>query len=144
MYVHTLQVRKVFFVLREVREMKSKELPRQKTVFSITPEEWDARVNAALDELEGYESLNIHREKTQDGFLAVIEYTVRQYIPEDIREELQLKGVHYRCNECEYLMRVPDKRVKHLECEKGMRDLTRADMDACMWRYEQDIRGLLK
>ena len=124
--------------------MKSKELPRQKTVFSITPEDWDARVNAALDELDGYVSLNIHREKTQDGYLAVIEYTVRQYIPEDIREELQLKGVRHRCDDCEYLMKVPDKRVKHLECEKGMRDLTRADMDACMWRYEQDIRGLLK
>ena len=124
--------------------MKSKELPRQKTVFSITPEDWDARVNAALDELEGYVSLNIHREKTQDGYLAVIEYTVRQYIPEDIREELQLKGVHHRCGDCEYLMRSPDKRVKHMECEKGMRDLTKAEMDACMWRYEQDIRGLLK
>lgn len=134
-----LAIRKVFFVKREERTMKTKNIPRQKTVFAITPDEWDERVNAVLANLPDYKELDIHREKTADGFLAIVQYTVSERIPEDIREEMEMQGIRHKCGDCPHLMRVSDKRVKHLHCDLGMRELTQADMRACMWRYEQDM-----
>jgi hypothetical protein len=119
--------------------MIPKDKPRQKTVFATTPGEWDDMVNTAIDRLPEYRTLTIHREKTPDGFLAILEYTIPDDIPDDIREEMEMQGVKIRCMDCPHLVRVPDKRVKHLQCDLGMRELTRADMRACLWRYEQGV-----
>lgn len=119
--------------------MLEKNIPRQKTVFANTPGDWDDMVNQAIDQLPDYKTLNIHREKTDDGFLAILEYTVNERIPEDIREEKEMQGIRLKCDDCPHLVRVQDKRVKYLECDLGMRELTQANMRACMWRYEQGV-----
>lgn len=118
--------------------MKKKEQKRQKTIIAMTPEKWDDKVNAALADLpECKGEATILRERTAEGFMAVIEYTVTEYEPEDIMDEFDLRGITYRCCDCPQLKKSPDKRVKWHECMLGMKELTKESSMACEWYYEQ-------
>lgn len=118
--------------------MKSKDIKQQKTILATTPEEWDARINAALANLPECKcEPNIVRERTADGFMAVIEYYYTDRVPEDIIDEFALRGIHYYCEDCPHLRLASDKRVKWHDCDLGMKHLTQKSSIACEWYYEQ-------
>lgn len=119
--------------------MKRQEVKQQRTVFSLTPEDWDMRVNRALFQLsqDTRKAPEVIREKTADGYLAIIEYWEMKEEAETIRDEFILRGEYHRCDECPHIRRVEDRRIKHLECERGMKATTTCGDEACDWFYEQ-------
>lgn len=126
--------------------MKRREVPQQKTIIAMTPEEWDERVNGALakmlDDTRSKPEI-IERTKTSDGgYMAIIQYWKEYQEPECIRDEFHLKGVVYRCDDCPHLRRSTDKRIKWLECGKGMYETTKGSSEACDWFYEQVYKGM--
>ena len=121
--------------------MKRKEQRHQKTIIAMTPDEWDAKVNAALEELpegtEGHQT-TIDRSRTEDGgFMAIIDYWQFTMEPETIRDEYHLAGIVYRCQDCPHLQRHRNPRIRWLECEQGMKSCTKETAEACEWYYEQ-------
>ncbi len=117
--------------------MKRKDVRQQKTIIAATPEEWDEKINAALASLPCDAAPEIIRERKDGEFMAVVEYTLTEYEPEDIMDEFDLKGVTYRCCDCPQLKKSPDKRVKWHDCMLGMKELTKESSIACEWYYEQ-------
>lgn len=135
----TLQSSKVFFV-RKGENMKRREVRQQKTIIAMTPEEWDEKVNAALATMldDTRKEPTIERTRAEDGCLmAVIEYWKLCQEAESIRDDFYLHGIEFRCDDCPQLRHINDKRVKWLECAKGMKDYTRGESEACDWYYEQ-------
>lgn len=120
--------------------MKRKEIRKQKTIISMTPEEWDTMVNEALEslpEVDGHPA-TIERTRTVDGgFQAVIDYVEVCMVPETIRDEYNLRGIRFRCEDCPHLQRERSPRFRWLTCELGMKDTTKESAEACGWYYEQ-------
>lgn len=120
--------------------MKRKTVRQQKTIIALTPEEWDEKVNAALASMlddSGHDP-TIERTRTEDGgFQAVIEFWKEFSEPEDIRDEYNLRGEVYRCEDCPNLRRERDRRIRWLTCDKGMKETTKESAEACLWYYEQ-------
>lgn len=68
------------------------------------------------------------------GLCASIRYFVNEQIPEDAKDEFELRGeVHY-CSECPYFELPSDRRVKYVRCMKD--HVTTATLEACVIFYE--------
>lgn len=117
--------------------MRSKKIKQQRTILALTPEEWDEKINAALMSLPCSTETTIIRERKDGEFMAVVEYTITEYEPEDIAEEFELRGTTFHCCDCPQLKKSPDKRVRWHECMLGMKELTKESSIACEWYYEQ-------
>lgn len=126
--------------------MIRKEIKQQRTVYALTPEEWDAKVNRALFEIteDTRKEPVVTREKTPDGWLAIIEYYSLKTVAETIRDEYELRGERHTCDECPHLCKVNDRRVKHLDCDRGMRYSTLCSQEACEWFYEELHKGRME
>ena len=122
--------------------MRSREMMQQRTILASTAEEWDAKINEVLASLpEGKAEPHVIRERTEDGFMAVVEYIVYVREPEDIYDEFALRGIHYHCEDCPHLSKSEDKRVKWHECDLGMKELTKESSMACEWYLEQIVKA---
>ena len=121
--------------------MKTRKVLQRRAVFALTPEEWDEKVNRALREIARHADPTITKDEVTDkGFLTIINYTLDDYDAEDAREKAELAGIHYTCDCCPHLVKVDDKRVKHLTCDRTD-EYTRAERDACVWFYERMERS---
>lgn len=123
--------------------MKKELVRHQRTIIATTPEEWDAKINSAFIDIptplgeEGPPPPEIARTIAQGQFTAVIDWWTYETISETVREEYVLRGECHRCGECVHLLKSKNPRVRYLECDKGMRDTTTYQRDACDYFYEQ-------
>ena len=123
--------------------MIRQEVPQQKTIIATSAEEWDDKVNAVLRELleDTRKEPTVDRTINGDRFEAVINYHIVVQKAEDAKDRALLNGVRHTCDECPFLARVEDRRIKHLTCDRGMRVATCRNDDACIWFYEEMERG---
>ena len=68
------------------------------------------------------------------GLCASIRYFVNQDIPEDAKDEFELRGEKHFCSECPYFELPKDRRVKYVRCGKD--HATTATLEACVIFYE--------
>lgn len=78
-----------------------------------------------------------------NGHSAFLVYTEHLEIPEDIRDEYELRGETYTCGECPLKTPVTDGRCHHRwRCDKMPRG-TDDEQEACVMFYEMLERGEL-
>lgn len=118
--------------------MKREDRKQQRTVEALTPEAWDRKVNEVLLTLPHNTRHMPTMERTVENgvYRAVIDYYVQVEEPEDAQDRAHLAGIRYTCADCPHLIKVEDRRVKRLTCDRTG-EYTRHDMDACVWYYER-------
>lgn len=80
----------------------------------------------------------IERSRTDDGgFQAIIDYWLTIMVPETVRDEYNLAGITYRCQDCPHLQKERNPRIRFLTCDLGMKETTKESAEACVWYYEQ-------
>lgn len=116
--------------------MKTKTATRVLTIQAATPEAFDERVNAilGLPNLMSYRLTFLNRA----DFAAHLEYTIEESYFENIKEEFEARGEIYYCDECPYLERNPDGRVKTHSCKCGKTTISRR---ACLLFYQELAKG---
>lgn len=123
--------------------MRYTSLKQTKIVTAATADDFEMRLNEALEEVaktsQNYElSFN-----TSMGFCAYIVYDLRREYPETIADEYELKGIQYACSECPMFRPSGDKRIKYTTCAHGTPRCAANDY-ACDWFYEQLEKGGIK
>lgn len=75
------------------------------------------------------------------GLCASIRYFVSESIPENAKDECELKGIKHICYECPYFEAPSDKRIKQVRCTRG--EVTKAELDCCDIFYEELLGGMI-
>lgn len=109
-------------------------------IQSQNPNEVETKYRELMQDLAG------KNPKAKTGFDSSIghyahitwEYEVKK--PEDIREEMNLKGIKYVCGECPRFDLPEDKRIKNVFCETAGRKVS-YDCNACLLLYQQVASG---
>ena len=118
--------------------MRKETATRHITIREERPEAFDERINAVLS----IPNLTSHRlTYLTGGLCAAIEYTTEITIFENIKEEYEARGEVYYCDECPYLERNPDGRVKTHSCKCGTTTISRR---ACLMFYQELAKGELE
>ena len=118
--------------------MKQIYTQQVRVVTSDTAKGFEVELNKALAELKDQEP-QLEFNKTM-GHCAYVQYTVRQDVPEDIRDEYKLNGVVYHCIECPYFIEPTDGRVKWVDCQSTGKKVG-ACTEACLYFYQKKARG---
>ena len=115
--------------------MVREEFLQTMIIESHDAEEVTKRLNQVLKE---YSALDVTYTKTyypEIGHCAHVEWREVTIIPENARDEFQIKGITHYCGECPKFHLSEDKRVKYSFCEKGQK--VWYDREACSARYEE-------
>lgn len=123
--------------------MKKIDRREQSTVIALTAEEFDRKVNEALEaaSLRDAEVLAIDRRREGGEFVAFIDMKSEIRLAETIADTYDSRGECYKCGDCPHLLKSADKRRRWLRCEKEMREETRWNSPACLYFYEAFDRG---
>lgn len=124
--------------------MKYYEIPQYKIVFAKTAATFEKKLNDAIEDLNDQHPEITISEQHPSGFLAYLKYTVSNRVPENLEDELQIRGIQIKCNDCPYLQRSNDCRRKKFPCMYAPHQLTYADSPACNRFYEELIRMFLE
>lgn len=67
--------------------------------------------------------------------------TLEEHITEaeDIRDEMNLKGIYYYCGDCPFYVQSDDRRVKYTRCKCDSHAYY--NQPACLYLYEQVAKG---
>lgn len=118
--------------------MKTETKTRHITIMEERPELFDERINEVL----ALPNLTSHRlTYLQGGLLAAIEYTTETTICENIKEEYELRGEVYYCDDCPHLQPITDRRHHYHECKCGT---TSPSRKACLLFYQELAKGEIK
>ena len=122
--------------------MKNYDIKQVKVIHEETAEEFEAKLNAALEEVEDPKAeIEFNHAK---GFCAYVTYTVGKHKVEGIRDKFCLEGVRYTCEECPYCEIPDDRRVKWCYCDMQPTGRTRKDSEACEFFYRSIAQGEIK
>lgn len=77
----------------------------------------------------------------EHGYSAFLYYEEHIDIPEDIRDEYELRGECYTCGDCPFKEPITDGRSRHRWRCKRMPQGTDMDQRACKWFYVQLDEG---
>lgn len=111
--------------------MKEKRKRKFRVIHKPDAETFEEALNVAMDEL----SDAVVTFDQNLPFLAYVQYTEYQYMPESVRDVYELRGEKHVCAECQYFVAPTDKRVKKVFCQLG--EYTRASSDACEIFYKE-------
>ena len=120
--------------------MKYSEHKQYKIIYDKTASGFEKKLNDAIELLaEHHPEVTIDAQR-QNGFLGYITYVKQVKIPETIGDELELRGLQIKCQDCPYIQRTPDKRRKSFPCEYAPYGSTYLDSPACNIFYEELIQ----
>lgn len=116
--------------------MKTKTTTKHVIIKQGKPEDIDREINAIL----GLPNLISHRLTylNDSVMFAAVEYSIETTVYENIKEEFEAKGEIYYCDDCPYLERSTDGRVKSLNCKCGKTTISRR---ACLLFYQELAKG---
>lgn len=116
--------------------MKTTTATKHVIIKKGSPEEIDKEINSIfeLPHLIGHRLTYLN----DSIMFAAIEYTIEETKYENIKEEFEAKGEIYYCDECPYLERNPDGRVKTHTCKCGTTTISRR---ACLLFYQELAKG---
>lgn len=111
-----------------------------KVVAANTPEEFEEKLNKALEEIAGCKHELVFN--LNAGFCAYITYTSTAQIPETVEDEYELAGIRFYCADCPNYVRPFDGRVKYTDCKLGTK--CKAGDYACEWLYQKVKAGTIQ
>lgn len=124
--------------------MKSIKTSRIKAITALTAEDFETRMNDALEEIASlHSSYSIHFNMSM-GHVAYIEYHFTTDIPENLEDEYRLRGERYFCRNCPYFTPSFDGRTQHGKCDYGVSRRPAPDHGACETFYEHHHDGSWK
>lgn len=74
-------------------------------------------LNAAINDLADYDPEVTIDGNRQNGFLAYLTYTEDHQVPENVADELEVRGLQATCSDCPYLRRTTDNTRKKFPCK---------------------------
>lgn len=80
--------------------------------------EFEAEFNAALAELTRWKP-EVTMNTQRGTHCAYIMYNEETKVPEDTRDEYELKGIRFICGDCPWFRPSPDRRIKYTTCARG-------------------------
>lgn len=117
--------------------MRKETKTRHITIQARTPEEFDERINAILEDPNLVGHVLTYR---GDGFTACIEYTTEEKFFENVKEEFEARGDVYYCDECPFIEE-PEDRRRRTTCATGSPNRYGK---ACLYLYEKIAKGEVK
>ena len=124
--------------------MKYIEKEIYKILYDRTASGFEKKLNSAIEDLEDYNPKVTISESRPSGFLAYLTYTIEHKTPENVADELQIRGLSIKCEDCPYLERTQDRRKKSFKCEFATYGKTFLDSPACNKFYEDLIAMFYK
>lgn len=89
---------------------------RVKVVSASTADEFESKLNSALDALNEKRTAYDLQLNPTAGLLAFITYTESVQVPETLADEYELVGEKHRCAECPHFPVITDGRIKNVKC----------------------------
>lgn len=120
--------------------MRVNVFPQIAVVESESAVDFQNKFNSTIRQLA--EKNPEYRIIEKDSFCAIITYTEKERVIENVKDEYNEAGIHYRCKHCPYLEDPKDKRIKYCEC--GIKGATHKDHEACVIFYEQLKEGIIQ
>ena len=120
--------------------MKYIEKKIYRIIYDRTASGFEKKLNAAIDDLEDYEPEVTISESRPTGFLAYLTYTMEHRTPENIADELEIRGLKIKCQDCPYMKKINNQKKKMFACEYATYGKTFKDSPACNKFYEDLIR----
>lgn len=120
--------------------MRYATLKQTKIIQGSTADEFQDRLNAALEEVAKDTSKYELLFNNNAGLCAYVVYEVRRQYAETIADEYELKGIKFHCGDCPMYVLAKDKRIVYTTCKHGVRGCKQAG-DACDWFYEELEKG---
>ena len=124
--------------------MKYNEVKKYKIIYDRSASGFEKKLNDAIADLSEHHPEITISEQRPTGFLAYLTYTETTRIPEDIGDELTLRGLQIRCSDCPYMQQSNDNRMKKHHCEYAHYGITYADSPACNKFYEELIEMFIE
>lgn len=123
--------------------MKYNEVKKYKIIYDRSASGFEKKLNDAIADLSEHHPEITISEQRPTGFLAYLTYTESTTIPEDVGDELKIRGLQITCGDCPYLQRTNDNRRKKFRCEFAPYKLTYTFSPACNKFYEDLIQMFL-
>lgn len=114
---------------------------RVAVVSEATAKEFEKVLNERLESLAKFRPEITYN--MSQGHCAYINYEETLKIPEDIRDEYHLKGIHYTCKDCP-LFEKKDSNKRRVWGFCPDEDMTRSDSEACLKFYRLLDKGDIK
>ena len=119
--------------------MKYLENKKYRIIYDRTASGFEKKLNDAIEDLEEYKPEVTISESRPSGFLAYMTYTIDRKIPENIADELEIRGLQIKCSDCPYCEIPKDNRKKKAQCQYATYGITFADSPCCNKFYEDLI-----
>jgi len=112
-----------------MRESYKKKI---KTIVERDPAAFDEAVNGFTD---AHDVVEMRFHDYAGAFCVVITYMETKRVPQNIRDEYELRGEYYTCGECPYYEKPTDRRMRHGSCKLANR--VDPDGPACLHFYRE-------
>lgn len=125
--------------------MRHESIQQFAIVRSDSAPAFEEELNARVMELSGYRPVVSFHDS--DPLFARISYTISKSIPENARDEYELKGVIYKCEDCPMFSPIvkkdgtEDRRLTYGECEHCEMGRTYKDNPACDYLFTMIRNG---
>ena len=120
--------------------MKIIENKKYKIIYDRSASVFEKKLNTAIEDLEDHDLDITISDKRTSGFLAYIVYSENHKIPENVADEMEIRGLQIKCRDCPYLKRSADSRRKKFKCDHAPHGITFVDSPACNRFYEELIQ----
>ena len=116
---------------------------RIKVIQAKDPAIFERQYNTAADELDQYDpDITV---KIESGvYYALFTYTLHKPVPESIKDEFTLAGIHHTCSECPYLEIGTDCRRKNWPCKYSEYGTANAEGDMCELMLKRLMAGTVR
>ena len=107
-------------------------------IHSDTAKDFELELNKRLQELSKFSpevKFNMNM-----GHCAYLYYTYEEEIPEDVKDEYELRGEQYYCGDCPELKKTKDKRRKWFPCGYHPYGKSNIESKACAHFYEELVK----
>lgn len=120
--------------------MKIISYPQIAVVEAETAVDFQNKFNSIIQELAEREPA--YRFIESKPFCAIITYTEKKKIIENVMDEYNESGIKYKCKHCPYLEDPQDRRIKYCVC--SYEGSTHKDKDACLTFYQHLKDGIIQ
>ena len=120
--------------------MKYIDKKKYRIIYDRTASGFEKKLNDTIEDLEDYKPEVKISESRPSGFLAYLTYDETHKIPENLEDELEIRGLQIKCSDCPYMQRSSDHRRKSFPCVYATYGKTFNDSPACNKFYEDLIK----
>lgn len=91
--------------------------------------------------LKGVKAPDIFKTYQDGNFIAIITWSEETDVAETVKDEFNLEGIRYVCDQCPHLEKDDDKRKKWHPCKYAEFGSSRVDSEACELFYKMVKQG---